>query len=852
MKVSVLAAIASCVLFAAGIAGPAEASIRKTTNIPAESLSDALRTLAKDRQFEILYRAEVVRDVRTEGAIGEFTPEEALKVVLSGTGLSYKYLNANTVTVFASSAASSPSNSDQSSDQGGNWEKTSQGFRVAQVDQGKGSQSSAVANQASNSPESSSGPSPGLAEIVVTAQKREQRLIDVPMSISAVTGDTLAQRGISNAQDLSFAIPGLQARDWGGGRMDISIRGINSSRGTSSLTGLYLDEAPLSGTQFGDAADYINVQALDLKRVEVLKGPQGTLFGEGAVGGVVRYITNDPEFTGAGGEFSASSFATAGGNPSAEGTLVLNLPVTDTFALRIAALYQDHGGWIDNTGTGERNFNDEHAGDLRAKVLWNANSDLTIRALAEISRDRGGGNNQVFAPYSESRYFTPIDTNLNTDYSNDHDIYNLTINYNLGFAELLSSTSYLHRNSDGAYVQHYVGDPPPGATFGAFDAVVPDVRVRGEMTTQELRLTSTSGGALNWVAGAIYKDDNFSSGFPQGLDAELLYGAIPLSGYIVGQTTDVKTKTGAAFADASYTFFERLTLGGGLRYSSQHVVSVNTADSSTPAVTQSADFSKLTYRAYARYAVTREVNLYINVANGYRSGGFNASAAVAAGGPPTYGPENSINYEAGIKSEFLDGRAQLNLAAYTSRYKDQLQDTLVSPCATCTPVDVIANAGEAKINGFEWDFRFQPVSSLTIGVSGEKIDTKFISVSPQAPVLVGDRLAGVPGYDFQLSGNYKFHWTAQTPGDFEIDYSNRGSTYSYNRGQAPLLPEVDRSFPLRFMDASLGMQLNGIQFRLFGRNLLDERNPINTGSNTIGTYTQARPRNVGISVSKSF
>jgi len=282
-----------------------------------------------------------------------------------------------------------------------------------------------------------------LEEIVVTAQKREEKVIDVPMSISVLSGDTLEELGVKSVLDLAFAVPSLGAFQVSPGQNLLEIRGISGFRGAGTLVGLYMDEVPLSGgIRLGDGSG-LDIQTIDLARVEVLKGPQGTLFGEGGVGGVIRYVTNDPKLNTTEGSITATYFNTHGGADSTELAGVLNVPiVNDVLAVRIVGAYESDGGWIDNISTGEKNFNNDRVADVRTKVLFAPSSELKVSGLVDIHRLDADAQNIVnVLPYDRSRFQQAVYPNFPTNAFNDFDLYNLTASYDFGFATLLGSTA---------------------------------------------------------------------------------------------------------------------------------------------------------------------------------------------------------------------------------------------------------------------------------------------------------------------------------------------------------------------------------------------------------------------------
>jgi iron complex outermembrane recepter protein len=701
-----------------------------------------------------------------------------------------------------------------------------------------------------------------LEEIVVTAQKREEKAIDVPMSLSVVSGETLGKLGVTSVLDLALTVPSLGVYQVSPGQNNLEIRGISSFRGTGTLVGLYMDEVPLSaGLRLGDGSG-LDVQTMDLSRVEILKGPQGTLFGEGGAGGVIRYVTNEPKLDTNEGRITATYFNTESGDPSAGVVGVVNVPiVNNVLAVRIAGTYESDGGWINNISSGENNFNSDHLFEVRTKVLFEPTEQLKVSALVDIHRLDAGGQNIVnVAPYDRSLFQQAVYPNYPTNgFFNNFDLYNLTLKYDFGFATLLSSTSYfdLNTSSGGGWQTQII--PGAGITpLGGLQLLEGWGKARQTVTSQELRLTSNIGGPLKWLVGSEFKS-TFNNGFandPTNIGTnELIPGNPPI--LIPGTPAEIGTalsNIAAGYADGSYTFFDRFEIGGGVRFfhEDQESISYQPNGETIAGVggeDLSGTFQKVTYRVIAKYRLNENINLYANTGTGFRSGGFNDPADVQLGAPKTYKPENSKFYEVGVKGTFLDNRLNLDLAGFTGQYRDQIELTANVNPSTGAIYSYSANAGVADIKGGEWDLEISPITGLRLGFSGDVTHTNFTQIAPSSPVAVGDPIDFVPEYDFVLSGEYEFRWSTDLPGYVSVNSSWKGEMQNSNRNTG-VGYVVYRTEPLNFVQASVGAKFKDFDFSFFGRNLTDERGILI--AQFTGLTPQARPRSFGMSVSKSF
>src|SRR5712671_4762168 len=335
MRITVTATAICMAVVGLSIAADVQASIKQPTNIPAQSLAPALQSLAKDRNFQIVYVSEEIGDRRTGGAVGEYTPEEALKQLLRGTGLSYKYLDEKTVTILLpTSASAAPTPRQARADKGG--QKATDTFRLAQQTQAGPATDAPVAGR-TEAQQQSARPPETLEEIIVTANKREESINKVGLTIKALSGAQLEQQHVASLEGLAGAVPGLTFTQTDSNTPVYTLRGIgfyDTTLGAYPSVSVYLDQAPLS-------FPVLTTQTLfDIERVEVLKGPQGTLFGNNATGGAINYIAAKPtrDFK-AGVSLDYSRFNTFTTDAYISG------PLTENLLGRLAVKVESGNGW---------------------------------------------------------------------------------------------------------------------------------------------------------------------------------------------------------------------------------------------------------------------------------------------------------------------------------------------------------------------------------------------------------------------------------------------------------------------------------------------------------------------------
>ena len=791
------------------MADPAESKL--SVHVPAQALESALQTYSRESGFHIVYISEDVHSRRSAGAIGKLTVDEALTRILSGTGLTYRFLDAHTISIMpAGSAARS-------------------GGRKAAAGSADGSPL-ARGNSAADPPgaslmstatgDSQADTVPTLEEVVVTAEKRAQRLIDVPESVTAISGAELHQASIHSVLDLSYSVPSLVVDDTGGGYERYFIRGIGNGNGAISLVGVYLDDADITNESLAQ----LDINMVDLKRVEVLKGPQGTLYGDGSAGGTVRYVTNDPDLTAFSAYGDLSVYGTRLGSPSQVVSAVVNAPLLpNTLGLRIVGTYGDIGGWVDQPAAGRSNINDQNLRDVRVKASWRPTAALSVKALIEVHRNSSNGaSTGADANYDLTLAVYPT---LATPFASNFNVYNLGVSYDLPAVNLLSSTTYFNNATHGVFGLVYPNAPAPTPPFQFINN--PDSRDDSSFS-QEIRATSRGSGRFHWVTGAFFKHQILG----YTTDFEYSYGG-PVLGS--GSAIDIEgSKSVSVYGDGNYKVTNRLTVGAGVR---------DFHDDRTEydgVLYRTGKFQSVDPRLYTSYALSRNVNVYANVAEGFRSGGFNGGYGVPES---TFAPEKARSYEIGTKASLLDGRLGGDLALFYTRYGNY--QLFVN---TPNGIGELENGGTAHIRGIDWSLQWRATEHLSIAASGSVTHSGFVSLAPgEVTVNIGDPVDYTAEYMARLSGVYSFQLSGNLPAFARVDYSQIGPESTTDRGEGgpPILVESD---VIHMMNARIGVRRGGWTLDLFATNLLGENGNEDPGS-AFGIGARPRPRTVGIEIS---
>jgi iron complex outermembrane receptor protein len=821
------------------LADPAHAAMRKDTTIPAEGLGPALQSLANIFEFQILYPTQLVKDLNTQGVSGSLTSDEALKKVLNGTGLTYKFLDSNTITVYSASSAPSGASAASGSDSqttsdatsessAGGGKKSSQDFRVAQVDQGKGSQSSALGNQA-NSQENSRSPSVGLEEIVVTAQKREERLQDVPISISVLSGERLDKSNFQGVTEALTTVPGVAAFPWSqGGGTFIAIRGVTASYpiGTgSSPIGYYLDGVPFGLVDTAIAPD---ANPYDLQRVEVLRGPQGTLYGASALNGVVRVLTNDADLNSFDLKAHGSDSGTHTGGNNYEGDMAINAPlVPGVLGMRAVVGYQSFSGWIDKPQANQNDANDAILRNARLKFNAQPTENLTIGLSAWISRqDYGAPSLSNDEGVSNHIGAEPI--------SIDYGAYGLKVGYTFPLFSVTSTTSYLH----------YDEQDRSDILYDFFGAHLPlSERFSAHVFSEEVNLNSSGTGPWRWSAGAIYRDGENPT-----------FQNIP--GILTVDWTN-DSKSYAVFGEISRRFWDNKlewTLGG--RYFHDRV---STDEDHAIAPLNGVDyysaqesFNSTTPRAVLTWYPERDATIYASYSQGFRSGmpqPYYVTGGVA--GFPAVKPDKLHNYELGAKLAPWDERLSIDVAVYYMDWKD-VQQQIIVPFGVAT-VTALINGQSASGPGVDIGLKGRPIEGLELGLDFSwndlVVDSDVIS-SGQVLFKKGDRLNFSAKYTAGASAAYTFPLgTSGYRGRFSAS-----ANYTSPLDDSAIVGGAERTvIGDRLILARAGFSVRfpqHLEIALFGDNLSNESGAVARNPNATipdpSSNIRLRPRTIGL------
>ena len=712
--------------------------------------------------------------------------------------------------------------------------------------------------------------SDSLTEIVVTAQRRAERLQDVPAAITALSGDSLNQMRLQGNADLAAYVPGLSFDVLGPGETTLSIRGLGTSYGLEPAVSLYVNETPLDIRTDGYAGAP-DIDFFDVERVEVLRGPQGTLYGSSSMGGAVRILTAQPDPSAFAVNAEVGGSSMSGGGDGYLAKSAVNLPLTADSAIRVVGAFEHVPGYINQAIPGDygvaqpdlpiaaRHINDVDLKSGRIIGLWKPTDSLTVKPTFMISEIDARNNSDYSSNLPE---FTTA-TTYRTPQASRLEVGNLQLDYNFDFATLMSSTSVLSRDvqtqSDftlfWANLAPAFGVPyPPNYPGTDFDTS------HNTGFVQELRLTSPTEQALRWVGGAYFS--HYRQHSTESTNSDTFADAI-------GQTTgpnlyafnqSVIDQQTAVFVDLTYKITPRVEITAGERYYELRDSLTNDQSGVLAAPSQPLVHAKASGnspRLVLTYHPLDDTTVYATAARGYRPGGPNVGLPTGIGCTlnnayaPLYQPDTVWNYELGTKLEFLDRKLSIDVSAYRIDWKNVQQAVTDPGCG----YEFVANAGAARSKGLEVEINFKPVQALLLSASGSYDHAEFTSIDAAflgaAAAHVGEAVPGVPRQKFDLGGEYTARIADHT-GYLRLDWSHLGNVpagFTYNA----VRPAYSA------LDAAVGVRAGHYDGSLYGHNLTNsngilevlEGTPYSFG-NTFTTQISTPPRTVGIDLKMHF
>lgn len=693
-------------------------------------------------------------------------------------------------------------------------------------------------------------------DIIVTAQKRNERLQDTPVPVTALDTSKLADRNLTRLQDYFTEVPGLSLNAQGNGKTNIILRGITTAAFGNPTVAVSIDDVPYGATNATADGQLVqpDLDPSDLERIEVLRGPQGTLYGASSLGGLIKYITKDPSTESFSGRVQGDINTVRKGEIGYAARGSINVPLGDTLAVRASGYTRRSPGYVDNIVSGEKDVNRIDVVGGRVALLFRPNETLKVKLAAQHQYTQGDGTARTTTNFS----LEPTVGDLQQRYLPDSGMFRtrstlLTANIDLDFdtVNIRSVTGYgRNANRERSDFSRSVGEP----------AAELDNNMRTEKFTQELRFSGRPGETIEWMIGGFYTKENSKS-------LQKIERVTPITGAPVSPAlTNIFTadfpssyEELAAFGALTVNFSPKFNIQGGLRYSGNRQT-IFEADSGEfagtlpgqppviSADTASSDNS-LTFLVVPQYKFSRDLMIYARVASGYRPGGPNGAIFSDPTLPKSYSADTTMNYEAGIKGSLFDRHFTFDISTYYIDWDKVHLQLIVSG------LSIFTNGGKASSQGVEGAFQFRTDSGLTLSANGAYGIAKLEEDPPAAiPADKGTRLPFSPKFSGSVSADQEFalnsEWTASIGGTV----SHVGQRFG------PFRPVASRlNLPsYTTFDLRAGIKNDDWSVNLYARNITDKRGVLSAaaeGSQAItGVFgvNYVQPRTFGISVARNF
>lgn len=755
-------------------------------DIAGGELKAALDAYSAQSDTQLIYKIEDVKGLRTKGLQRSLSAEEALQQLLEGTALTVRRDTSGAMVIVPAAASPREDKSEPRSEGEGSTLKT----------------------------------------VVVTASRRREPVREVPMQVGILATEQLDRAGAKTLKDYLGSEAGVDVRSAGGpGMGTLSIRGVSTGSQTTATVGVYIDDVAFgsSSAATNGAQMALDMGLLDLNHIELLRGPQGTLYGASATGGLLKYVTNVPDTTEFSGKVALTGSTTRGGGDNSTLSAVLNVPLKEDVAgLRVSAFSDRAGGSVQGVGpAGGQNIDRGKTEGARASLLLTPSNQLKVRLTGTTQTIRRNGTDYIDYDAATGR---PIEGEMQRrlfarePYDVKIELFSADVEYDFGWARLNSITSD-QRVRSTAVTDMSTAFVPLLASVGLNAASTPaTVAVNVHKRTQEFRLTSRADKQFEWLGGFYYTQEKSSN--HQQVDVyaadgsagpELLKAAFP-----------VTYRELAFYGNATWKFDNGLSLTGGLRaannkqHNSQQVEGL-LAGGASMREAASKDNS-VTSLLTARYALTPNSDIYARAATGYRPGGPNVVLRDPVTGQPTapatYAPDTVRSTEVGYKADLLDKKLSLEAAAFDIRWKNIQQYMPVNGTS------VVVNAGAARVRGAELSSTYRPDRHWTVSGNAAYLDAKLTQDAPGLDAMAGARLPNSAHFSASVNLNYGFDLGGHAA---YLGLSQRyvGERNAGYEGSAAM--PLYRLPAYSLTDLQAGIDFKRASLALFVRNLFDKQ-----------------------------
>jgi len=792
----------------------------KSYDIPTQPLGSALSIYAEQSGVDVVFAPDTVRGKRSAEVRGRFAPQTALDMLLRGSGLVARRNSSGGLIITA-------------------------GNGVSQADISANGAEGMTADDAAG-------------DIVVTAQKREERLREVPISISAVTGDQLQRQGVSRFSDYAGYIPGMSLMTSAiPGEGTINLRGVAASNSQIATTAMYVDDVPTTthGTWGANGFKPLDLFPYDLERVEVLRGPQGTLYGDSTIGGLVKYVTKTADVNDFSGAAGIEGIAVTGGDGlGGGGRAMINVPLAPgMLGLRVSGFYQKNPGFVSNVLTGKKGINENEQRGLRVAMRVTPSDAFSFDAQWLHTIFEADGRNYTRLTtgartplYGDYRYNGFLDEPTRQEF----DLASATARYDFGAVNLTSVTGYSRafRGFTGdqtALTRNWIRTLTGGRVTNGQGLL--SVPTTNRKLTQEVRLASGGDQRLSWLIGGYYSAENTRTMqriLPYQADGTLMAELLELS------REDVKARYTdlSAFANATFKITDKWEISGGIRHSritdEFHDTIVGTFQTGSPTGQEfdqiDAKFNATTWSLTTRYIASDDLMMFARAASGFRAGSVNFTWP---GVQKSYDPDNLISYEAGIRADFLDNKASIDLTVYYLDWKDLF---ITAYTDEVSPLAYQTNGGHANGMGAEFTGTLRPFKGLNLTATAAYYGLKMRENLPTLGASAGDRTPASPAW----SGSVLADYSVPLGNDWNLNLGGgvRWVTHTWSRFISD--PRTVRLDGYAVADLNAAISYDRWTVRGYVRNLTND-NTILTDSPP-NRAVQMNPRTIGLALDMRF
>ena len=710
----------------------------------------------------------------------------------------------------------------------------------------------------SANPSSSQAGTPAVDDqaIVVTAQKRPEILKDVPIAISVVGGEQMRKAGATQLADISGYVPGLQVDSAGTpGQTTVTLRGVTPLTGAQTV-GIYVDDAPVGSSSIYGRSSIFSLDLLpyDIDRLEILRGPQGTLYGASSIGGLIKYVTVTPSLTRTSGVVGAEVFDIdhAHGLGYA-GQALINTPlVQDRVGLSASLAYRKSPGYVNNVQTGRRDQNPYDQLGGRVSLLFKPTDRFSARLSAIYQKVDSDNNAQVVEDIATGKRLGDGYANnnyLDEPFKKKFQFYSGTLDYDFGFAILTSATSYSQTKiSQRIDASRVYGPLFPLLTGGAIPAgLAPfDLSLNLDKVTEEVRLTSPTGGQFEWLVGGFYTHEKTANRqFVPALTMD--QQPIPALSPLADVSLPTKYDEFALFGNGTLHLTDWFDFTGGMRWARNkqkfHQVTSGLLFGVPKDIPGRSDEDVFTFSVSPQIHLGDTAMIYGRIATGYLPGGPNVAVP---GVPPQVQSSRLTSYEIGVKGTLIDPRLSFELAAYDLEWK-KIQLTQV-----IGGVSAAVNGGGARSRGVEASLIFHPLHGLSLAANGSYVDAYLTEDAPSIGGRDGDQLPNAPKWSGSLTADYSF--------DVGPNRANLGVGLRHIGRRLSLVESAPGSVPAHAytsLDAHGELTMDQHwTLRIYGRNLAGSKGAV-TRTLLLGlpiqyTVIPVQPRTIGVAAEYRF